>query len=218
MGNFLVVGLGAFGASVATALYEMDHVVVGMDTRRDRVEHSRDTMSECVEADASDREMLGQVVEGIGAENLDAAVVGVGRRLDVSVLVCLFLKEAGVKRIVAKALSEDHARVLKHLGVEETVFPEADSGARLAQRLSSPGVLESLSLGQGFQVIEVEAPAGFTGKSLRELAIREKSGALVMAIRRAGELETAPNGESRIGAGDKLILLGPEDALSKLEA
>ncbi|MDA1001084.1 MAG: TrkA family potassium uptake protein [bacterium] len=220
MGNFLVVGLGAFGKAVAESLYAQKHTVVGVDVQRERVEHFRDLMSECVEADASDREMLGQVLDGIGVENLEAAVVGVGRRLDVSVLVCLFLKEAGVKRIVAKVLTEDHARALRHLGVNETVFPEADSGMRLAKRLSSPRVLESLSLGQGYQVMEIEAPAAYADKNLQELAIREKSGALVVAIRRAGseKLETAPNGESRVGLGDALILLGPEDAPSKLEA
>ncbi len=218
--SFLVVGLGAFGEAVARTLHSQGHTVMAVDIRRDRVERAREITSEAVEGNATDRATVEQVVENLGAEDIEAAVVAVGQRLDASILVCLFLKELGVKRIVAKVLTDDHAQILKQLGVGETVFPEADSGARLAHRLARPNLVDLLPLGGGVGVYEVTAPAEFVGSTLGELKLRNRYEMMVIAIRpnNSDEVEMMPGADTAIREGDLLVVLGTQKAIEKISS
>lgn len=216
--TFLVIGLGAFGEAVARTLYEQGHTVVGVDINRERVERGREFTSEMIEGDLSDRETMAQVLESIGVDIVDTVIVGVGRRMEASILICLFLQEMNVNRIIAKVLTHEHARILKRLGVQKSLFPEADSGERLAQRLVNPNVEDLLHLGEKINVVEISTPEAFVGKSLAELEIRPKYKFLVVAIRRAAssDIEVLPSASSTIEKGDMLFLLGPPEAIEKL--
>lgn len=218
MKNFLVIGLGAFGEAVARTLYEQGHTVVGVDVRREVVDRAREFTSEVVEADVSDRETMGQVLDTLGVENIDTVIVGVGRRLDASVLICLFLKEVNVKRIVAKVLTHDHARILRRLGVHKSLFPEADSGERLARQLANPAIEDLIHLAEGVEVMEIAAPGAFVGNSLKDLELRQKYDLFVIAIRKgiSMEVDVLPGADRVIEKEDILVLLGPLDSLDKL--
>ncbi len=214
MKGFLVVGLGAFGGAVAKTLHSMGHTVLGIDNDPARVVRAQEFTTEVIEADATNR----QVMESLDLEDIEAAVVGVGRKLDSSILVSLFLKELGVEKIVAKVLTEEQARILQRLGVNNVVFPEADSGGRVGFALAKANVVDLLPLGDRMNVLELAAPEKFFGKTLDELKIRNKYSILVIAIRRkeSGEVEMAPGAESKIEEGDVLIILGREEAVQEL--
>lgn len=218
MKSFLVIGLGAFGESVAKTLYSQGQTVVGVDLNRERVERAREYTSEVIEADVSDQETMEQVMEAVGIENIETVVVGVGRRLDASVLTCLFLKEMGVDRIVAKVLTHEHARVLRRLGVYKSLFPEADSGERLARRLINPNVEDLMDVGGDVKIFEIPAPEAFVDTSLGKLQLRAKYNLLVVAIRKetSENVEVIPGAESIIKKGDRLVLLGSIEDVDKL--
>ncbi len=218
MKNFLVIGLGAFGEAVAKTLYAQGHTVMGVDINRERVDRAHEFTSEAVEADVADRDTMGQVLDTLGVENIDTVIVGVGRRLDASVLICLFLKEMNVGRIVAKVLTHDHARVLHRLGVHKSLFPEADSGERLARQLANPNIEDLIHLEDGIEVIEISAPGAFVGSSLEAIQFRREYGMYVIAVRKGISMavEVLPGAEYVIEKGDILVLIGPVEALEKL--
>lgn len=211
MRRFAVIGLGHFGFNVAKRLYEDGHEVIAVDVDRDVVQEVKDFSSQAILADASERETL----EVVGIEDVDVAVVSLGEKLDASILVTLHLKEMGIKQIVVKALTDDHAKVLRLVGATDVVFPEKDMAIRIAERLSSPTVLDQVEFMEGYSVVEIEAPKRFRGVALRDADIRHKYGLSVVLIKRSGPegaVLIAPKATDVIGEGDILVLLG-EDAL-----
>lgn len=214
MGRFAVIGLGKFGSEVARALFESGHEVLGVDSDRGRVQDLRDRSTQAVEADCTDREALLALELG----DLDAVVVSMGERMDASILVTLYLKEMGARRIVVKAVSEDHGKVLKLVGASEVVHPERSTALRLATALGARNIVEVLPIGVGFSLAEIGAPASFRGRTLAHLQIRSKYNVLVVAVKNGDRLDLAPGGGQIVAEGDILVLIGRDEDLAALAA
>ncbi|HWP35640.1 MAG TPA: TrkA family potassium uptake protein [Thermodesulfobacteriota bacterium] len=214
MAFFGVIGLGRFGSNVARALYERGEEVLALDRDPERVEEVRPFVSQAVVADCRDREALAAAALG----DADAAVVSVGQEMEASILATLYLKELGVRKIVAKALTADHAKVLRRLGATEVVFPERDMAYRLAERLSLPNVFEHFAVAEGFSAAELLAPAPLAGRTLREAELRRRYGVTVVALRKqGGGVIVAPDGSERIEPGDVLVVIGPDEQIRAFE-
>lgn len=217
--SFAVIGLGRFGSAMATTLSELGHDVVGIDADAERVAKLADQVTQAVELDATDERAL----KTAGLQDVDVAVISIGENIEASVLVAMLVKDLGIPMIIAKAITPLHGRILERLGVSRVIFPERDMAIRVAHSLVMPNVLDYIELSRDFSIIEVPAPPAFVGRSLKELALRPKHGVQIIAIKRrsaagTGEPTTvAPSADERIGEGDVLSLLGPNDRLSALE-
>ncbi len=215
MARFAVIGLGKFGGHVARALYERGHEVLGVDSDRERVQDLRDHCTRALISDCADQQSL----QALGLDSCDAVVVSLGERMDASILVTLYLRELGVRRIVAKAVSPDHGKVLGLIGATEVVHPERDTATRLAVALGTRSIVEYLPLGPGFSLVELLAPEPFVGHSLVELEIRKRYSVQVVAVKSGGRLELAPGAAYRILEGDILLLVGRDadlDAITRV--
>jgi len=212
MGRFAVIGLGKFGGAVTRSLFEKGHEVVGIDSSRERVQDLRDEATQAIVADCTDQATL----KALGIEDADAVVVSLGERMDASVLVTLYLKELGVKKIVAKAVSEDHGKILGLIGATEIVHPERDTAVRVANVLGTRSILEFLPLGVGFSLVELAAPKAFVGKSLAEMKIRQEFQVTVVAVKNGDRLDLVPGGDYQVTAGDVLVLVGKDQDLSRI--
>ncbi|MDW7711155.1 MAG: TrkA family potassium uptake protein [Deferrisomatales bacterium] len=204
--RFVVVGLGSFGYHVARALYERGQDVLAVDHHRLAVEAITPHCSRARQADAADREAL----EETGAGEADVAIVGLGTRIDASILATLFLKELGVPEVVAKAVSRDHARILQHIGATEVVQPEREMAARLAQHMAEPDVLERFPFLEGYALVEIRAPRSLWGTPLSDSRLRrEHRLSVVLLKRREGGREVAvpAQGDTEIREGDILVVL-----------
>jgi trk system potassium uptake protein TrkA len=213
--RFAVIGLGHFGAYVIRVLYEAGREILAIDLDPEAVRLAAEFADKAVVADATDARAL----QSLGVGDVDVAIVSLGERMDVITLAALHLKELGVPRIAVKALSEEHARILKAIGIHEIVHPERDAATRLARRLVQRDVLEYLPLLPGFSIVEIRAPREFVGKSLRELALRNRLKVQLIAIQRGGpqgELQIVPKAEDVIQEGDLMVLLGAEKDLDRL--
>jgi trk system potassium uptake protein TrkA len=214
--RFAIIGLGHFGAYALRALYESGKDVIAIDLNAESVRAAAEFARVAVTADATDPHAL----VSLGLAEVDVAIVSLGERMDVITLAALHLKELGVPFIAVKALSEEHGRILKALGVHEIVHPEKDAATRLARRLGRQDVLEYLPLLPGYSIIEIKAPSEFVGKSLKELSLRNKLHIQLIAIHRtnggADELKIVPRGEDVIDAGDLLVLLGEDRDLDRV--
>ena len=145
MGQFAIVGIGNFGYYLARHLFEKGHEVVACDINQAQVQKIKDFVSMAVVADGTDREAL----ESLGIKEVDSAVVSIGTRMQASILATLHLKELGVKHILAKAVSEEHGRILRKIGAHEIIFPEKDLATGVANRLDNPNILDYLPLSMG---------------------------------------------------------------------
>jgi len=214
MKQFAVIGLGSFGFYLAARLYSKGHDVLAIDKDPIRVQEIKDSVSQAVVADATDRKAM----EALGVNQMDAAVICLGSFLSDSILATLNLKEMEVDRVFAKATTEAHGRILHMIGASEVFFPEKDMAISLAERLHNPNMLDYLPFLEGYSIIELIPPKGFIGKNLRELNLTNRFGVQVVAVKdhTTDRLSLIPKAQFILKDGDIMILLGPNEALDKL--
>jgi trk system potassium uptake protein TrkA len=215
MAQVLVIGLGRFGFHVARMLHEKGHEVVAVDIDEGNVQRIRDFCSRAIRLDARDKERL----EALGPKHFDVAVVSLGERVDASALVTLHLKEQGARRIITKAGSEDHAKLLEKLEVHDIVFPEREAAERLVRRLSNRNLMDFIPLGEEASIEELAAPAAFVGKTLAEVDLRRRYGVQVVGLRNAltDQVTLIPSADLKILDSHSLIVLGTNDDLARLQ-
>ncbi len=211
--RFGVIGLGNFGYHVALTLFDEGHEVVAMDMDKEKVQAIRDHCTYAVLGDAAHKEFLQD--QGVG--DLDAVVVSTGERSHLSTLITLFLKELKVPRILVKAISEDHGRILESVGASDIIFPEKDMAQKVAHSLSSPNVLEYIPLAEGYSLSEMVPPQSFLGKTLIDLDLRRKYQVTVIAIKDVltDKFITVPPPNYLLKDSDVMILIGKSDDLAK---
>jgi len=212
--KFAVIGLGSFGSNVAKVLFEKKHEVLAVDKEKDKVDEVKAFVTHAVHMEAALKENL----QALDIQGMDVVVVSLGPEMEASILTVLYLHELGVKRIVAKALTEDHAKILEAVGANEVIYPEKDMAIRTAMRLSNPNILEYLPLVSGLDIQETAPPEKFLGKSLKELDLRNKYGVQVLAVKELIPEKTTfvPSADFVIKDSDILILLGEEKQLDKI--
>ena len=160
--QFLVVGLGRFGGALAEDLIAHGHEVLGVDASPKLVQSYAQKLTHVVEADSTDAEAMRQ----LGAADFETAVVAIGTEVEASILTTSVLVDLGVPRIVAKAISEPHGKILSRVGAHRVVFPERDMGLRVARSLAGRDVIDYMELDPGFVLLETTAPPELVGKSL----------------------------------------------------
>jgi trk system potassium uptake protein TrkA len=210
MRRFVVIGLGTFGTHVARTLFEAGHEVVGIDSDPERVQDVREYCTRPVTTDATDPDNL-RALDLAGA---DAAVVSLGDHMDYTILVTLYLKELGLKKIVVKAISEDHGKILTLIGATSVVHPERDTALRLARALGARSIVEYLPLGVGYGLEELAAPRSFWNRDLRDLGLRKRHQVLVVAVKNKERLELVPGADYVVREGDTLVVVGRDEGLS----
>lgn len=203
--QFLVLGLGRFGQRLALDLIELGAEVLGVDIQEDRVAEIADRLSHSAVADSTDRKTL----EQLGVPDFDAVICAIGNDIEASVMSSLLLKELGSKKLVAKASSEIHGKILSKVGVERVIFPEREVASRLARDFLAPADLfEVVSLTVQHSMFEVKAPGTFAGHTLAKLALRQRFGWNVVAIRRADATVVSPLAEEVVRRDDLLVVVG----------
>ena len=214
MKSFVVIGLGRFGISLARELCEQGHEVLAVDILEEQVQLVADVVTQAVAADARDPEAL----RALGVRNYDCAVVAISGDVGDSALITLNLKELGVSRVVGKASSGVHRKVLEKIGADQVVFPEQEMAVRLARNLSNVDVLNFIELSKDFSVVERRCPPQWQKGTLRGLDIRARYRLNVVAVRReSGETVIAPDGDFVLQAGDCLVVLGSNQDIERME-
>lgn len=212
--SFLIVGLGRFGASLALELCALGHEVLALDIRGEAVQPLADRVTHAVVGDARDPDVL----SSIGARNFDCAVVAAGGDLGISALITLNLKELQGPKVVGKANSEVHAKVLKKIGADLVVFPEREMALRLAHSLASSDILNFIELSDEYSIVERMVPREWVGKSIVQLDIRAKWKLTVIAVRTGEKMNVAPDRDFVFRSEeDCLVVLGHNKDIDRLE-
>jgi len=215
MKHFAVIGLGNFGFHAAKALFEDGNEVVAIDLDKARVQAIDPYCTEAVVLDATEKEAL----KSLGLKDMDGVIVSIGTKISTSILICLHLHEIGVKKILVKAMDDDHGKILKRVGATEIIHPERDMALRLSRGLSRPNVLDFIPLAEEFDLIQVGPPGEFIGKSLRDLNLRARYNVHIIAIKELvpENFILVPPASFVIKDSDILIMLGKSEDIRKIK-
>jgi trk system potassium uptake protein TrkA len=212
MKRFVIIGLGNFGAAVAETLHAAGHDVTTVDTNEDAVDRMASRVTRAAVGDGRDIDVLRR----IGAERADVGVVSTGDDITASILAALALKDLGVEEVYVKVTSHDHARVIEKMGATETIFPERESGIRLATRIGSRGILNYVRVGRDFGFQEMAVPESWIGRSLRKLELPKQHKVSVIAVHDMlrDEIVPIPNADAPLKESDTLLILGRDRDLA----
>lgn len=215
MKQYLVVGLGNFGSTIAKSLLKENYEVLVIDKSEEKVNRFKDEFPHVIEADTSNRNVL----ESIGIGNFDVGIITMRDNNLGSILSTLHLKEFGVSEVVTRASTEMHAKVLERVGADKIVFPERDMGKKITQYLISANinVIDYINFTSDHSIVEINAPKFMEGKSLNELELRAEFNVNVIAIRRGDNINISPGGRDVIHKGDVLVVLGENEKLDMLK-
>ncbi|TCO73657.1 potassium channel family protein [Marinisporobacter balticus] len=213
MKQFVVIGCGRFGASVARTLYGLGLDVLAIDRNEDVIQGMAEFVTHAVQADATEEASI----KALGMRNFDVAVITIGSNIQASIMATLIAKELGVKYVVAKAQNEQHAKVLYKIGADRVVFPERDMGVRVAHNLVSSNILDFIELAPDYSIVEVSALEEWEGKNLTELNVRARYGINIMAIKHGTEINISPTATDIVRKEDVLVVIGHNDDIQKIE-
>jgi len=201
--EFLVIGLGRFGGGLAATLVGMGHEVLGVDMDQKTVQDFAGMLTHVVTADSTSEAAMRQ----LGAGEFDTAVVAIGTEIEASILTTSVLTDLGARRIVAKAVTEAHGRILERVGAHRVVFPERDMGVRVGHSLAG-SILDYFELDPGFAIVETTAPKELVGKTLADAEVRKRYGITVVCIKPAGGSFTYATPDTVVNEGDILVVAG----------
>ncbi|MBU1243077.1 TrkA family potassium uptake protein [Myxococcota bacterium] len=209
-----VIGLGLFGSSLARRLVQDCEVLV-IDSSQAVINEIADDVHMALRADARDYASLAAVIN----EEFEEVVVCIGEQLEASILCVLHLKKLGVRAVHAKAINEDHGRILKAVGATNVVFPETESAQRLARLIVNPNLIDFVELSAEISVMEVIPPVSFRGRTLMALNLRSNFQVTVIAAKdkATGQTTVIPAMDLVVGEGTSLVVLGRSDAIAALQ-
>jgi trk system potassium uptake protein TrkA len=193
---------------------------LAIDKDEELVQDASEFVTEAVQVDSTDEKSL----KAVGIKNIDVAVVGIGTNLEASILTTLTLKEMGVQEIVARAVTQEHGKVLEKVGATKVVFLERDMGIRVANSLTSPSIIEHIYLSPEYSIMETVTPQAFVGQSIGSLDIRARYGLTIIGIRKKEQVDVkvcklniSPKADYVIKQEDVLILLGSNENLERFK-
>jgi trk system potassium uptake protein TrkA len=207
--NFVVLGLGTFGRTIATDLASYGNHVLGIDRNENHVNAIVNDLAEAIIADSRDEDALREA----GVDAYDVAVVTIGEDIEASVLTTMNVKLLGVDQVWAKADTRTHHRILSKLGVDRVVHPEQDVGKHIAQMLHNPLVRDYLSLGNGHHIVDLSVPEELHGETVDALKFENHENLRCLGLMRGSEYLEPVKGETVLEADDKVLILGRRDEL-----
>jgi trk system potassium uptake protein len=218
--KFLIIGLGNFGASLAEKLTKQGHEVIGVDRRLEKITALKEKITHVISIDAADEAAF----HSLPLRNTDVVIVAIGEDEGANIMVCALCKEAGVRRLISRAVNRLHEKVLGALGITEIAHPEEESAERWSKRLCMTGLVDSFELNSNYSIVEVVVPQKYVGKTILEIGFREKYELLVLTILKNTEKNTSfgksvvttvlhgvPRPDTALQEGDILVIYGYND-------
>ena len=204
MKSVLLIGLGRFGRHMAQRLHDLHHEVLAVDMNEDRVNAALPFVTNAQIGDATNE----QFVASLGVRNFDLCVVTVGDNFQSSLEATALLKEYGAPFVVARATRDVHAKFLLRNGADDVIYPEKQMGSWAAVRYTADHIFDYIKLTPEYSIYETAVPAAWVGKTVVELAVRQKYRINILATRREEKLEPLPGPTHCFSADETMFILG----------
>ena len=212
MKQYIVIGAGRFGKSLAMTLYESGQDVLVVDNNKEVVQNLSEVLDNVVVADASDE----YTIKKIGLSNFDVAIIAIGTNLRASIMATLLAKESGIPMIISKATDNLQAEVLRKIGANRVVFPEHDMGVKVAKSLTINNLVDYMELDNKHSIFEMKVPHSWIGKSLIDLDVRGKYSLTVIGVKNKDIFDVPANPIQVFGEDDIVVVAGKKDVIEKL--
>ena len=212
MKQYIVIGCGRFGTSVATTMHLLGHEVMAIDKCEEVIQNIADKVTHAAIVDVSDE----QALRSLGLGNFDVAIIAIGSDIRASIIATLIAKEVGVSKIVCKATDEIQAKVLYKIGADRVVFPERDMGVRVAHNLVSDNILDHIELDPEYSIVEIVTPTSWVGKTLIELDVRARYEITVLAVKTGKNINVTPSPDEELQSGSILVVLGENSNIREI--
>ena len=210
--EYIVIGLGQFGMSIAQTLMQNDCEVLVLDINEKRTRAIADSVTCAVTGNVMDAELLA----GLGIRNFDGAVISIGENMEASIMATMVVNELGVPHILAKAQSELHAKILRKVGADRVVLPEWEMGIRYANNMVHDNFFDAVELSPDISMMEINVRREWEGKSLKQLNMRAKYKINVIGIKSEDGFDVNPDPDEPLNANSKLVSIGRNEVLNKL--
>lgn len=222
MRKVAVIGLGRFGITLARELSASGVQVIAIDRDGKLVNAIKDDVDVAVRGDSSDQSVL----LSQDLDKVDACVIAIGEHFEAALLTTVLAKQIGIPEIICRAQTEFHAEIFRKIGADKVIQPEQQAGESLARQLSNPQLIDFIQLADGFTLLELKVPQTFVGSTIRDLALRNKYDVNLVVIRRESSPATEttpavyktifPRADDQLEASNILVIVGSENALTKL--
>ncbi|MBN1869366.1 MAG: TrkA family potassium uptake protein [Candidatus Omnitrophica bacterium] len=214
MQNIMIIGLGHFGYSLVTELTKSPVGIIVIEEKQERADMVKDMVGQIVVANAANKELLVKF-----ATDVDCAIVCISEKIDSSVLITYYLKEIGIKKIIAKATTSDHGEILSTIGASEIIYPEEEVAKRVARNLISPDIFDVIKLSDDFDIIELPVPEKFFKKSIKDLELRTKYRIEILAIKNplTSQTRIMPPPDYKFNPDDIMIFIGETRSMDRLK-
>ena len=210
--SYAVIGLGQFGMTVALTLAEANCDVLAIDDKDDNVQDIAEKVSYAVKADVRDPGIL----ESLGVQNVDVAVIAVAENMEASITATMQVKELGVPFVMAKAMNSLHGRILEKIGADKVIYPEKQVAKWASIRYADDRILDYMEVDASHAIFEVEIPYEWIGKTIGKLDIRKKHNINILAVKNeGGEISVAISADTVLNDGSTLLVLGDYKTIQK---
>ena len=210
--QYLVIGCGRFGSSVAKKMCQLGNEVMVIDKDEDSINNIAELVTHTAIVDVTEERDL----KSIGLGNFDVVIVAISSDVRASIMATVMAKEMGVPKVVCKAKDELQAKVLYKIGADKVVFPERDMGIRLAYNLASENILDQINLDPEYSIMEIVTPQNWVGKTIIELNLRAKYDITVLAVKTQSGLKVMPSPNYKMQEKNILIIIGNTDKISEI--
>jgi trk system potassium uptake protein TrkA len=213
--QFVILGLGIFGSTIAKKLSSYNYEVIAVDKSMDCVNRVSEYVTQAIKADFTDIDQL----RAIDVSECDAAIVATGSLLEESIMAIMNLKELGVPYIIAKAKNRKYMQVLEKLGADRVVRPEKEMGVRIAKQLISKNIVDLIDIDKEYSMVEMLTPKKWVDKTLIELNLRDNYGLNVIGIRKKGDshLDPNPDPNEKISDDDTIFFIADHEMFTKID-
>ena len=224
MRKIAVIGLGRFGMELACRLSASGTEVIAIDRNPNLINEIKDDVDVAVRLDSTDEAAL----RSQEIDKVDVCVVAIGENFESALLTTVLARKLEISEVICRAQTQSHADIFRQIGSDEVIQPEQQAGLHLARKLANPHLKDFITLSEGYTLVELDAPDGFVGKTLKEIALRVKYGVNLVAIKRTiltgreGEVAeqekiiSVPGPDTMIEENDILVLVGSDEALARL--
>lgn len=210
--QYLVIGCGRFGSSVAKKMCQLGNEVMVIDKDEDSINNIAELVTHTAIVDVTEERDL----KSIGLGNFDVVIVAISSDVRASIMATVMAKEMGVPKVVCKAKDELQAKVLYKIGADKVVFPERDMGIRLAYNLASENILDQINLDPEYSIMEIVTPQNWVDKTIIELNLRAKYDITVLAVKTQSGLKVMPSPNYKMQEKNILIIIGNTDKISDI--
>lgn len=212
MKQYIVIGAGRFGTSLATSLVEAGQEVMVIDDNEKVIQQLSEVMDNVAIVNATDESAL----RNIGLRNFDIAIICIGTDLRASIMATLLAKELGVPYVISKATDKLQADVLRKIGADRVVFPEHDMGVKLSKALTFDNLVDYMQLDDTHSIFELTVPVAWVGSSLKELSVRKKYAINVVGIKRDDKFEVPANPNKVFEENDIIVIAGNSKLIEEI--